>query len=424
MLVLKIRFVSLLVLIAASSASAQTQLDSLITMAIQHNPEIQMARYESSAAEARISPASTLPDPQLSIMAENVPSNFSLTSDEMTVFPQFKIMQVLPWFGKLGAAGDVEKYGYEASSDRLSNVMLQVVSELKKVYGQIYSTEKSIQYLQYKKQLLQSVVKVSEQLFAVGQVPQQDVFRATAELTMVQSDIITKQGMLSDLNSKLGALLGQNAPYAIQVDTLALPLLDSLSSLEAQLGRNNPELKQIQNIESAAQAKTVFARKNAVPDLSVGVSYGYRGALMPDGTKALNIMNFEVGFSLPVFFGSRQQKMIDESDFMARAANEQYGTVLLSLYSGLRSTYADVEAQAQLIPLYSKELIPQYEATYNSSLSSYSVGKTTFAMLIDNLTTLINTRIEFVKIESAYFSAVAEISRLVGESGDNYRGEK
>ena len=207
MLVLKIRFVSLLVLIAASSASAQTQLDSLITMAIRH-PEIQMARYESSAAEARISPASTLPDPQLSIMAENVPSNFSLTSDEMTVFPQFKIMQVLPWFGKLGAAGDVEKYGYEASSDRLSNVMLQVVSELKKVYGQIYSTEKSIQYLQYKKQLLQSVVKVSEQLFAVGQVPQQDVFRATAELTMVQSDIITKQGMLSDLNSKLGALLG------------------------------------------------------------------------------------------------------------------------------------------------------------------------------------------------------------------------
>ncbi len=423
MLVFKIKFVSLLVLIAALSAAAQTQLDSLIAIAIRHNPEIGMARYESSAAEARIIPASTLPDPQLKIAAMNVPTNFSLTSDMMTMIPQFSVMQMFPWFGKLGAAGDVRRYGYEASSNRLVGVKLQVVSELKKIYGNIYSTEKSIQYLKYKNRLLQSVVKVSEQLFAVGQVPQQDVFRAIAELTMVQSDIITMQSVLSDLNSKLGALLGQNAPYTIQVDTLALPLLDSLSSLEAQLGRNNPELKEIQNIELAAQAKTAYARQDAVPDIKVGFSYGYRGALMPDGTKALNMMNFEVGLSLPVFFGSRQQKMIDESDFMARAANEQYGAALLGLYSGLRSTYADAEAQAQLIPLYSKELIPQYEATYNSSLSSYSVGKTTFAMLIDNLTTLINTRIEFVKIESAYFSAVAELSKLVGE-GAEYGGGK
>jgi outer membrane protein TolC len=145
---------------------------------------------------------------------------------------------------------------------------------------------------------------------------------------------------------------------------------------------------------------------------------------MPDGTKALNMMNLEVGLSLPIFFGARQQKMIDEADFMQKAAEEQYGTAELGLYSRLRSTYADAEAQTKLIPLYSKELIPQYEATYNSSLSSYSVGKTSFAMLIDNLTTLINTKIELTKIESAYFSASAQISKLVGENSEDYRGVK
>ncbi|HQT91757.1 MAG TPA: TolC family protein, partial [Candidatus Kryptobacter bacterium] len=305
--------------------------------------------------------------------------------------------------------------GYEASTNRLSGITLQVISELKKVYGQIYSVEKSIKYLEYKRVLLQGVVKVAEQLFAVGQVPQQDVFRATAELTMAQSDIIMAQSTLSDLNSKLGALLGQNNPYTIQVDTLALPPLNSLASLEAELGGNNPELQQIKKVELAAQARTIFARKDAVPDLSVGFSYGYRGALMPDGTKALNMMNFEVGVSLPIFFGSKQQKMIDEADFMDHAAKEQYRTASLGLYSRLRSVYAEAEAQAKLIPLYSEELIPQYDATYNSSLSSYSVGKTTFAMLIDNLTALINTKIEYAKIESAYFSASAEISQLVGE---------
>ncbi len=408
-------FVLLFVVLTSVPSFARGQLDSLIAIAMRDNPEIKMAGYESRAAEARIGPASTLPDPQLTIMAENVPSNFTLTSDEMTMFPQIKIMQMFPWFGKLSAAGDVEKYGYESSTNRFSGVTLQVISELKEVYGQIYSVEKSIQYLEYKRVLLQGVVKVAEQLFAVGQVPQQDVFRATAELTMAQSDIIMAQSTLSELNSKLGALLGQNNPYMIQVDTLALPPLNSLASLEAELGGNNPELHQIKNVELAAQARTVFARKDAVPDLSVGFSYGYRGALMPDGTKALNMMNFEIGVSLPIFFGSKQQKMIDEADFMDHAAKEQYGTASLGLYSRLRSVYAEAEAQARLIPLYSKELIPQYDATYNSSLSSYSVGKTTFAMLIDNLTTLINTKIEYAKIESAYFSASAEISQLVGE---------
>lgn len=399
-------------------------LDSLVAIAVQNNPEIKMVRHESNAAEARISPAATLPDPILTAMADNVPSNFKLNSDMMTMFPQIKIMQMLPWFGKLGAAGDVEQFGYQASSNKLDATTLQTISALKKIYGQIYSIETSIKYLEYKTQLLQSVVKVAEQLFAVGQVEQQDVFRATAELTMVRSEIIRMQSMLADLEARLGTLLGQNGYCTIVVDTLILPQLDLLSSLEIKLDVNNPNLKQIRNIELAAEAKRTFAQKDAFPDVSVGFSYGYRAALMPDGTKALNMMSFEIGLTLPIFWGARQQKMIDEADFMSLAAKEQYESVELELNSRLRSAYADAHAQEKLIPLYSKELIPQYKATYNSSLASYSVGKTTFAMLIDNLTMLINMKIEFVKIESEYFSAIADISELVGEDSKNYRGVK
>lgn len=409
---------------AQSRPAVSSQLDSIVAIAIHNNPEIQMARYQSMAAQAKIDPAGTLPDPQLTVGAMNFPTDFNFTSETMTMVPEFTLMEMIPWFGKLSAAADVEKYGYESSADRLASVTLDVVANLKQVYGQIYSVEQSIQYLEYKKRLLQSVVKVAEQLFAVGQVPQQDVFRATAELTMVQSGIITTQGRLSDLEAKLGAILGKNASYSIKVDTLSLPKLESLSTLEAQLRSENPDLRQVKNIERAAVAKQVYAKRAAIPDITAGVSYGFRGALMATGMKAPNLMSVEVGLSLPIFFGARQQKMIDEANFLQRAANDQYGTASLALYSRLRSKYAEAAAQEKLIPLYSKELIPQYEATYNSSLSSYSVGKTSFAMLIDNLTTLINTKIEFVKIESQYFSASAEISKLVGEGSEDHRGVK
>jgi len=417
-------FVAVVLLIFRTMASAQTQLDSLVAIAVQNNPDIRTARYESNAAEARITPAGTLPDPQLSITAENVPSNFKLNSDEMTMFPQFKIMQMFPWFGKLNAAGDIQRYGYQASSDKLLDKTLEVVTNLKKVYGDIYRLQKNIKYLEYERSLLESVVKVAEQLFAVGQVPQQDVFRSTAELTMVHTDIVAMNSMLNSSYAKLGALLGINAAYKIHVDTLVLPPLLSLDTLQAQLDAKNPNLDLYRNVNAAAKSTVVFAKKDAIPDFNVGFSYGYRGALMPDGTKALNMMNFEVGVNIPIFYGARQQKVIDEADFMSKATESQYNSVQVDLLSQLRSAYADAQAQAQLIPIYSKELIPQYLATYNSSLSSYSVGRTPFAMVIDNLTTLINTRIEYAKMESAYFSAVSEISRLVGEGAEYYGGGK
>ncbi len=422
-----IRFAIFLIILSVAGvtlAAERNQLDGLINLALKNNPEISMARYQSMAAQAKIDPVQQLPDPQLKVSAMNVPTNFSFTSQTMTMAPDISLMQMLPWFGKLSAAGDVQKYSYESAADRLHGITLDVVAQIKKVYGSIYSTEKTIRYLKYKEQLLQKVVKVAEQLFAVGQVPQQDVFRATAELTLVRTSIIETQAMLEKLEANLGDLLGLNRPYSVTVDTLDFPHLAPLESLEGSMIELNPDLKQIKNVELAAQAKTVLAKKAAIPDLSAGISYGYRGALMPNGTKALDMMSFEVGMSIPIFFGSKQQKIIDEAEFMNKAADQQYGTVQLALFSRLRSTYADAVANTKLIPLYAKELIPQYEATYNSSLSSYSVGKTTFAMLIDNLTTLINTRIAYVKIESSYFSDLAQISRLVGEGAENYRGER
>lgn len=400
------------------------QLDSLIAVALKNSPEIGAARFQSMAAQAQIGPATQLPDPQFKISAMNVPTDLSFTSDMMTMAPQFTLMQMFPWFGKLSAAGDVQRYSYESSTDRLSAVTLDVITQLKKVYGQIYSVEKSILYMESKEQLLQGVVKVAEQLFAVGQVPQQDVFRATAELTMVRSNIIEMRSKLAGLESNLGTLLGENGSGSVRVDSLPLPGLPSLAALEARLWQDNPRLRQIHNIELASRAKTELARKAAIPDISVGVSYGYRGALMANGMKASNMIGVQVGVSLPVFFGSKQQKEIDEADFMNKAAEEQYGTVRLALSGKLRSAFAVALGKEQLIPLYSKELIPQYEATYNSSLSSYSVGKTSFAMLINNLATLINAKIELVKIESAYFSASAEISELVGENAVAYGGAK
>ena len=408
----------------APFAIAQAQLDELISRALENNPEINMKRYESQAAKTKISVARQLPDPEITIAAMNVPTNFNLTSEQMTMVPQVTVMQMLPWFGKLSAAGNAAKYSYNASRDQLSNASLEVVAMVKKVYAEIYAAQKTLAYLEYKKKLFDGVLKTTNQLFAVGLAPQQDVFRAAAELTMTQSEIITMNGMLQQQYDELAVLVGSNEPLMIEIDTLQLQQLLTLSTLDSTLVENNPSLSQMSNIKESAKAQNSFARSDAIPDFRVGIGYGYRGAEMPDGTKAPNMINFEIGISVPIFFESKQNKMIEETKLMEQAADQEYRATSLSLRNQLRSMYTDAEAKYQIIPLYSEQLIPQYAATYDASITAYSVGKTSFTMLIDNLKMLVNAKIELVKIESSYFSTEAEISKLIGENSERYRGEK
>jgi outer membrane protein TolC len=411
-------------LILRSEAGESFTLDSLIRIAIQNNPEIKMAHSEALAAQARILPARQLPDPRFRVGITNVPTTFSITSDEMTMFPDLSIMQTFPWFGKLKAAGKIEESNYNASLARLAVVFLQISTDLKKNYAQMYNTEKSIQYLSEKQRLLQSMSEVAQRLYAMGQVPQQDVFRTIADISMAQSEIINAQSSLADLETRLGALLGQNAPQSVQISILLLPPLFGLDSLEVLVNAHNPELKRIRNLKSVAQTRQAYAKKNAIPDLDIGASYGFRWARMPDGTRAPDMISIEMDVTLPIFYPWKQRKMIQEANFMAQSATEQYHVSALTFNSQLRSLYAAATAQAKQLPLYSKKLVPQYEATYNASLASYSVGATTFAMLIDNLTILINAKMELAKIESEYFSAIADIAALIGENSEINRSEK
>jgi outer membrane protein, heavy metal efflux system len=406
------------------SAHAQTQLDDLISEALQHNPEIAAQRFTSEAARTKISIARQLPDPEITVAAMNVPTSFSLTSEQMTMVPQLTVMQTVPWFGKLSAAGSVASFNYEASRDQLSEVSLEIIATVKKVYAGIFASQQTLKYMKDKSTLLAGVVKVANQLFAVGQAPQQDVFRATAELTMVQSDIVTVTGTLQQQYADLSALTGTSELRTVKIDSLDLPHLCSLATLDSLFVQNNPSLSQIAEMKESAAAEHSLAAREAIPDIKVGVGYGYRGALMPTGTKALNMMNFEIGMNVPIFFGSKQKEAIEGADLMEQAAVQRYRAADLTLRSRLCSMNAAAEANYKLMPIYSDQLIPQYTATYEASLSAYSVGKTTFAMVMDNLTTLIDAKITLVKIESSYFSSEAEISQLIGDDVERYRGEK
>ena len=74
-------------------------LEQLIEAALQNNPEILAARKRWEAFVERVPQASALEDPMLGIGIVNLPTNFSLREEEMTM-KELSVSQKLPFPGK------------------------------------------------------------------------------------------------------------------------------------------------------------------------------------------------------------------------------------------------------------------------------------------------------------------------------------
>src|SRR6266508_5081568 len=104
------------------------------------SPRLEAARQSAAAAEARIGPARTLPDPQLQIglMNRKLPG---LGLQDPLGMNQIQLMQMIPTAGKLGLAGQVAAAQAAATGERTEDVRWELRSQAAMAFYDIYRTE-------------------------------------------------------------------------------------------------------------------------------------------------------------------------------------------------------------------------------------------------------------------------------------------
>jgi outer membrane protein TolC len=123
-----------------------------------------------------------------------------------------------------------------------------------------------------------------------------------------------------------------------------------------------------------------------------------------------------LGFSLPVFAGSRQLRLRDEAQAMRQVADAQLGNVRAQVDARIGEFTADLDWSRTLIRLYRSEILPQARATVESSFSSYRVGTVDFMTLIDAQMAVNRFEAELYVFLSLYGTAVAELEQTIGRS--------
>jgi cobalt-zinc-cadmium efflux system outer membrane protein len=401
---------------ATAQASALLPRDTVLLGAIldevqRASPRLTAARSAALAAGARVSGAKRPPDPQVQIgwMNYDLASLRPMDGIGMT---QLQVMQMLPLAGKLRIAGEIETERASAAATRVAEVSFDLRARAAMVFYDILAADGALAVARDTKRLLQDIASIAASMYQVGDGRQTDVLRANVEVARMQEEIIRMEAMRVGMSARINAL--RDAPGDTPVGAPKLPRFASvvppLDSLNLLAGQQRPMLAAAAREVNAADAALRLAQLEIWPDLQLGVQYGQRPG--PDGTERM--ASLMIGASIPVFRNQRQYPMREEANAMHAMAAADLATMRAETRGALGEAHASLLRARRLAELYRTSVLPQAEATVNSSLASYRVGTVNFMTLLDAQMTLNRFRQELFTLEADEGKAWAELEMLTG----------
>lgn len=376
------------------------------------NPALQAARARAAAAGARIAPVRTLPAPRLQfgLMNRNLPG---LGLSDPLGMNQIQLTQMIPFPGKLGAAGRSAQSQAYATDARAEDLHWELRGQAAMAFYEVYAVERSVEVALETQRLLRDIATTAQTMYAVAEGRQPDVLRTRIEVDRMTEEIVRMRTMRETMAVRLNALLNQPPDQPIgQVRLPSFPaLLPEPDSLIALALANRPMLAAGNHEVRAADAAYRLARREIWPDLELGVAYGWRP--MPGGGTD-RMASFMLGVNLPVFAGSRQLKMRQEAQAMREMARADLAGMESETRARVGVAWAELRQARRLRDLYRTTLLPQAGATVVSSLAAYRVGEVNLMTLLDAQMTVNRYRQDLLGLEAAEGKAWAELEMLTG----------
>jgi outer membrane protein TolC len=378
-------------------------LESFIRDALQARPELAEGRATVAAERERIPQAAALPDPVLTLGIQNDSfTQYSIGKME-TSWYTVMLTQSLPWPSKPGLRRDVARLQPALADAALARVGLSVVAEVRRAYVDLILVRDQLQLLDVTEALWRKSAAAAKVQYAVGQAPQSDLLRAELEVTRLQQRRLALESAerlrVEALNRARGHALDQAIPATPTLETLGTPTFPTAAEMQAESDSRSPELLQARLSTQQAERRAALARAERYPDLSVSAGVMPRGSLDPMWAVTL-------GVTLPVFAGQKQNRAVAEAVARRESASRGADAVRQLLHLRVEQRRTLLEALARTNKLYRDGVLIQSEATTNSTLAEYAVGRVPFAAVLDALG-------GYLADKSAYLASMAQAHRIV-----------
>jgi outer membrane protein TolC len=344
--------------------------------------------------------------------------------------------QTLPYPGKLALKRRTAERELEASQASLDATRRQLARDVKIAYYELAFVDQALAIVTRNRDVLSSLITLTEARYGVGTAGQQDVLKARVEATRLAE---TAAGLIEQRRTavaQLNALLDQPSeasipepaiPEAIARAAVATSSeeirfastafgsraagspLRPLAELQEAAIQRSPEIREHEAMIAAQAARVELAGKEYLPDIDLALQYGQRSGGLPDMVSAI------VSVPIPIFKGRKQDQAVAEASAQLTALEAEHQIKVNATRADVARLVSEIERERTTLALSVKAILPQSRAALATASASYQVGKVEFLTVIENQATVFTYETEYFRALSDFAKNVAELERVVGE---------
>jgi len=394
-----------------NAAAAPLDLAKTERVALQFNPEIQVAVRHLSIAQAHIPIAGALDDPMAMYRGWGVP--LKRPWDYNSAQNMFSLSQTFSTRGKRDLRTDLAKSDVDQAKANLDSVGLDVRVRVRKAFFDLLVTQEELRIHQEHVGIAQQAIGAARIKYTSGSVPQQDVLKAQMAMTQLAEHMIRFDRDAEIARARLNTLLGRSpdAPLQVRGEHAISAPLPSFESLTTKAINARPDLAAAKASSERSHKEQRLAKSVYTPDFTLSAGY----MLMPAGQDFRNSYMLEGTMNLPWMNRKRHDAEIAEAAAKATEQDAELSALENTARGQIAEALAEAKSAQKLALLYQDQLKPQAEATLQSSIIAYENNKTGFMDLLDSQMRVVDLDLSWAQAMGDFDARLADLEMATGE---------
>ena len=391
-----------------TSSSDTTDLDNLsvnkaLEIAYQHNPRVNQLKNRIEAQRQQQGLSWGIQNPELTYAREGIGEDSF--SEQRWVINQSLDFPLTSYYRYKG-----EKANTSSLERELEALKLQLKANVKSAYTLLAFAIESSNLASERVDLFSSLRDAAQARADLGESSEIDAMQADLQLTEAQNNREKTYRDIMEARYNLFEMIGldeEQQRYEISFpDTLHYVAVDINQIEILQRLQDHPQLQQISKSQLAASYQTKAARSSYLPDLNLKY---YR----QEFGNGFDFNGFEVGISIPLWFGINQSNRVQQSKARYRVVEWQFQEEQLSIkkqaeqaWHGYETTKSNILRFRESIQAKSKELVDMTQ-------KGYRLGELDLLTLLEAQRTYLRTQQAYYETLRDYYLRVIELEQYL-----------
>ncbi len=374
-----------------------------LEVAYEQNPQINQLKYQIEAQKQQQALSIGLRKPEISYMREGI-------GDEMFTEQRWSVSQQLDFPLTSYYRNKQEKSVTGSLELKLDALILDVKSNVKSAYTRLAYAIQMVNLSRERVDLFENLRRAAEARSEIGESSRIDAIQADLQLREAQNSLEMANLQFMDARYNLFQAIGLDAEdqtYDITFpDTLQYMEVDINQELVMQMLEQHPTLRQIGLEQRAVTYQKKMAKSSYLPDLSV--SY-YK----QDFGNNYDFYGFEVGISIPLWFGIDQTKQLRKAQARLDEVGWKREDTRLLLKKQAEQSWHGYETSRENILRFRETIQAQSVDLINMTQTGYRLGELDLLTLLEAQRTYLRTQEAYYQTLRDYYLRIIELEKYL-----------